>query len=77
MALGDGQHPFSTVGIVGLSLIGGSVAARVRRAWPEGRLLDGESLNVETLMRIFEDANGHRQRVLDAAPGASVFSNAR
>ncbi len=34
-----GQPPFATVGIVGLGLIGGSIALAVREAWPSVRLL--------------------------------------
>lgn len=38
-AAADGRAPFRTLGIVGVGLIGGSLAAAVRSRWPEARIV--------------------------------------
>jgi prephenate dehydrogenase len=59
---GPGEPPFSTIAIVGLGLIGGSIAMAARRAWPAVRLI-GVDVNRGTLRA------ATARRVVDLAAG--------
>jgi prephenate dehydrogenase len=59
----DADPPFRTVGIVGLGLIGGSMALGLRRRWPSIEVLGVDVPEVVATARRLEAITGERQRL--------------
>jgi prephenate dehydrogenase len=61
----DAEPPFRAVGVVGLGLIGGSIALGLRRRWPSVQVLGIDVPEVSAAARRLEAITGERERLED------------